>query len=63
MEDLLTLIKGVASAKIPCPLLDLGVVEASLSNNELDVFFREEAGGDAGQHSPLDEDDMGVQKT
>ena len=45
------------------PLLDLGVVEASLGSNELNILLGEEAGGDAGQHGPLDEGDVGVQKT
>jgi len=50
-------------AEVLAPLLDLGVVETSLSSNELDVFLREEAGGDIGRHSPIDEDGMGVQQT
>jgi len=61
-EDLLAFLRDIAHAKIPCPLLDLAVVEASLCSNELNIFFGEEAGGDAGQHGPLDEGDVGVLK-
>ena len=62
-QDLLALLRGVAQAEVPAPLLDLCVVEASLYSDELDVFFGEEADGDAGQHGPFDEGDVSILKS
>jgi len=62
IKSLLTIARHVATTKITCPLLDLGIIKTSFLGNELHILMSKKTGRNTEEHSLLDESNVFISK-